>query len=86
MKKVLLPIGSVVLLKDAEKKIMVIGTDVRLEDDDTVYNYVGIPFPEGYMGSDVMFLFQDEDIERVEFVGFVNSEVQVSRTQNAIDE
>lgn len=84
--KNLLPIGSVVTLIDATKKIMIIGTDVKLEDDDTIYNYVGVPFPEGYIGSDVLFLFQNDDIENVDFVGFVNSEVQIYRTQTENEE
>ncbi len=86
MENVLLPIGSVVTLTDATKKIMIIGTDVKLEDDDTIYNYVGVPFPEGYIGSDVLFLFQNDDIENVDFVGFVNSEVQIYRTQTENEE
>ena len=84
--KNLLPIGSVVTLTDATKKIMIIGTDVKLEDDDTIYNYVGVPFPEGYIGSDVLFLFQNDDIENVDFVGLVNSEVQIYRTQTENEE
>ena len=84
--KNLLPIGSVVTLTDATKKIMIIGTDVKLEDDDTIYNYVGVPFPEGNIGSDVLFLFQNDDIENVDFVGFVNSEVQIYRTQTENEE
>lgn len=86
MENVLLPIGSVVTLTDATKKIMIIGTDVKLEDDDTIYNYVGVPFPEGYIGSDVLFLFQNDDIENVDFVGFVNSEVQIYRAQTENEE
>ena len=84
--KNLLPIGSVVTLTDATKKIMIIGTDVKLEDDDTIYNYVGVPFPEGYIGSEVLFLFQNDDIENVDFVGFVNSEVQIYITQTENEE
>lgn len=51
----LLPIGSVITLTDAEKKLMVIGTEVEREDDENIYDYVGVPFPEGYIDSEIMF-------------------------------
>ena len=47
----LLPIGSVITLTDAEKKLMVIGTEVEREDDENIYDYVGVPFHEGYIDS-----------------------------------
>ena len=72
----LLPIGSVITLTDAEKKLMVIGTEVEREDDENIYDYVGVPFPEGYIDSEIMFLFMHDDI-----VGFINSEVQAYRSR-----
>ena len=43
-------------------------------------NYIAIPYPEGYIDSETMFLFMQEDIENVSFVGFVDAEMQVFRT------
>lgn len=77
----LLPIGSVITLTDAEKKLMVIGTEVEREDDENIYDYVGVPFPEGYIDSEIMFLFMHDDIESTDFVGFINSEVQAYRSR-----
>lgn len=34
----------------------------------------------GYIDSETMFLFMQEDIENVSFVGFVDAEMQVFRT------
>lgn len=77
----LLPVGSVITLTEATKKIMIIGTGVKREKDDTLYDYVGVPFPEGYIDSEILLLFMHDDIERVDFLGYINSEVQFYRNQ-----
>jgi len=80
MAKQLLPNGSVVTLKGATKKLMTIGIEVEMEGDEKTYDYIAIPYPEGYIDSETMFLFMQEDIENVSFVGFVDAELQVFRT------
>ena len=73
--KELLPIGSVVLLKDATKSLMIIGT-MQIDDSGTKYDYISCVFPEGYINADTFFLFNHEDIEKVHFVGCINAESQ----------
>lgn len=80
MAKQLLPNGSVVTLKGATKKLMTIGIEVEMEGDEKTYDYIAIPYPEGYIDSETMFLFMQEDIENVSFVGFVDAQLQVFRT------
>ena len=80
MAKQLLPNGSVVTLKGATKKLMTIGIEVEMEGDEKTYDYIAVPYPEGYIDSETMFLFMQEDIENVSFVGFVDAEMQVFRT------
>ena len=80
MAKQLLPNGSVVTLKVATKKLMTIGIEVEMEGDEKTYDYIAIPYPEGYIDSETMFLFMQEDIENVSFVGFVDAQLQVFRT------
>ena len=80
MAKQLLPNGSVVTLKGATKKLMTIGIEVEMEGDEKTYDYIAIPYPEGYIDSETMFLFMQEDIENVSFVGFLDAEMQVFRT------
>ena len=80
MAKQLLPNGSVVTLKGATKKLMTIGIEVEMEEDEKTYDYIAVPYPEGYIDSETMFLFMQEDIENVSFVGFVDAEMQVFRT------
>ena len=78
MAKQLLPNGSVVTLKGATKKLMTIGIEVEMEGDEKTYDYIAIPYPEGYIDSETMFLFMQEDIENVSFVGFVDLIVPVT--------
>ena len=61
MFKKLLPIGSIVLLKGGVKKLMVIGLKpVKQEEPDVVYDYIGVMYPEGFMGAETMFLFNHD--------------------------
>lgn len=70
----LLPVGSVVLLKDATKKLMIIGILQVNPTDDKVYDYLGVPYPEGFVGKDNNFLFNHEDVNDVIFEGYNNPE------------
>lgn len=72
--KELLPIGSVVLLKDATKKLMIIGILQVKPDVGKIYDYLGVPYPEGYLGGDNNFLFFHDDINDVIFTGYTNPE------------
>lgn len=76
MENKFLPIGSVVSLEGAEKKVMIMGAAIERENDKKVYDYIGVPYPEGYVDSETMFLFMAEDIKEIHFIGFVNAELQ----------
>lgn len=78
MDKNLLSIGSVVELEGATKKLMIIGTTLQ-DDTGKVYDYIGVPYPEGFIDDETMFLFMHEDIQRVHFIGYVNAEMQAYR-------
>ena len=75
--KHLLPIGSVVLLKDATKKLVIIGRLQVNPQENKVYDYLGVPYPEGYIGSDNNFLFNHDDINDIIFSGYVNPEREI---------
>ncbi|MBO5303952.1 MAG: DUF4176 domain-containing protein [Lachnospiraceae bacterium] len=66
----LLPIGSVIWLKEAERALMIFGVKQSNMETGEEYDYIGVIYPEGNMGTDSQFLFQHEDIERVVFRGF----------------
>lgn len=69
-----LPVGSVVLLKGANKKLMIIGILQVNPTQRKIYDYLGVPYPEGFMGADNNFLFNHEDINDIIFVGYTNPE------------
>ena len=54
--KDLLPVGSIVLLKGGVKKTVIIGVlQVSEENPEEMYDYIGVPYPEGYLGEDNAF-------------------------------
>ena len=72
----LLPIGSVVLLKNSTKRIMIIGVvQKQIKDgDEVIWDYSACLYPEGYMGPDKTFLFNNDQIEKVFAVGYQDQE------------
>lgn len=79
----LLPVGSVITLKGASKKLLIVGITVERAEDRKVYDYIAVPFPEGYIDSETMFLFFHKDIEHVDYIGYVNAEAQTFRLEHA---
>ncbi|MCL2841736.1 MAG: DUF4176 domain-containing protein [Defluviitaleaceae bacterium] len=73
MKKYL-PIGSVVLLKGAEKRIMIVGLKQKEADSEKLWDYSGVFYPEGIFDSDNLFLFNDGQIQKIFFMGFQDIE------------
>lgn len=74
--KDLLPIGSVVLLKDGNKRIMIYG---RMQkqigvDEEILYDYVGCLYPEGNLSADSSILFNHDQIDMIFFIGFQDLE------------
>ena len=77
MFKELLPIGSVVALKGNIKKLMITGIKIAKEDEPEIYyDYMGVFFPEGYVGNNSNFLFNHSDINDIVFYGYDNPERQ----------
>lgn len=73
--KDLLPIGTIVLLKEGEKRLMVCGikqTDAA--GDGTEYDYIGVLYPEGHIGEQFQYLFNHEDIDNIIFRGYEDGE------------
>lgn len=75
-----LPIGSVVLLKEGKKRVMVYGRKLKSRDDNKEYDYIGCLYPEGYLASDDVILFNHNQIQLVYFIGFQDLEEIVYRT------
>lgn len=71
---VYLPIGSVVLLKNGKKRVMVYGRKIRAGGEDKVYDYLGCLYPEGALNSKDVVLFDHSQIQMVYFIGFQDLE------------
>ena len=73
MKKYL-PIGSVVLLSNSQKRVMIAGVKQKAVGDEKIWDYCGCLFPEGILDPEKLFLFDNEQIERLYFVGLQDAE------------
>lgn len=70
-------IGTVVRLKGGQKRLMIFGIKQNNGDEDNkLYDYIGVVYPEGNMGFESQFVFNHEDIEEVYFAGFNDIERQ----------
>ena len=73
----LLPVGSVVLVKEETHRFMIIGHCVVKEaDHSVVYDYSACEFPEGFQDGDHVYLFNTDQIEYVDCVGFVDERAE----------
>ena len=68
-----LPIGTIVLLKNATKRVMIIGyCKYKGNNTSKVYDYVGCIYPEGYISPDTTALFDHEQIDVIFSLCFRN--------------
>lgn len=72
-----LPIGTVVMLKNGKKRIMITGFCSRNGNDlNKVYDYNGCLYPEGLYDSKQVLLFDHKQIEKIYHMGLVDKEEQ----------
>ena len=83
MKEKYLPIGTVVRLKGATKKIMIIGYCPLEKEKNEMYDYSACLYPEGLIDSSRILLFNHDKIEQVYFEGNSDEEYQkINERQN----
>ncbi|WP_244169931.1 MULTISPECIES: DUF4176 domain-containing protein [Listeria] len=70
--KTYLPLGSVVLLKNGQKELMIYGRKQRDTKTNEIYDYSGCLHPEGYIGKEYTIVFNHKSIEKVIFEGYKN--------------
>ena len=70
----LLPIGSVVLVGNSQKKVMIVGVCQKGGEENKIWDYAGVIFPEGYLDSNKMFLFNNDQITQVFALGYQDAE------------
>ena len=69
-----LPIGSVVSLKNTKKRLMVTGFYVKSDEKDVYFDYLGCIYPEGMVSEHDNYVFNNEQIEKVVYSGFIDEE------------
>jgi len=77
MEERFLPIGSVVKLKDGQKRLMITGflpIEQNENGEKNVWDYSGCLYPEGIIVSSTNYLFNHSQIEEVHFIGLVDEE------------
>jgi len=66
----LLPLGSIVILKDGDKKLMIYGRDQLTVESEGAFDYIACLWPEGNLDVDFTYLFNRSDIDTVIHLGY----------------
>ena len=70
-----LPIGTIVLLKGGLKRIMITGFYCEAaEQENKLYDYCGLLYPEGYLKPNELLLFDHSQIEKIFYLGLNDHE------------
>ena len=80
-----LPIGSVVLLKGGNKRIMICGRIQAQAGTDIIYDYSACYYPEGIIDTSSMFFFNRDAIETVYYRGYEDQE-ELDYRSNVLDQ
>ncbi|WP_455721606.1 DUF4176 domain-containing protein [Agathobacter sp.] len=71
----LLPIGSVVLIGNSKRRVMIVGVCQKGgSNPEKIWDYTGVIFPEGFLDPENMFLFDNEQITKVFAIGYQDEE------------
>ena len=77
-----LPLGSVVLLNGAKKRVMIIGFMVSSQGaEGKVFDYMGCVFPEGVISSEQSLVFNHNQIGQVFCLGYSDDEEKKFRNK-----
>ena len=72
--KELLPLGSVITLKEGSKRLMITGRVQNQIGSKDVYDYAAVLWPEGVIDSKHFYLFNQEDIDQLFYIGLQDVE------------
>ena len=82
MEEKYLPVGTVVLLQNGTKRVMINGfCAIDPKEPNKIYDYSGVLFPEGSLSSDQALLFDHAQIARVDHVGLQDDEEKEFKTK-----
>lgn len=74
----LLPVGSVVLLNNAEKPLMIIG--IFPVNGGERHDYLAVMHPEGFISEKYVFMFDQKDIAEIKYIGYMDAAYQTFRS------
>ncbi|EKJ3581710.1 TPA: DUF4176 domain-containing protein [Enterococcus faecalis] len=68
----ILPLGSVVILKGGDIKLIIVGRAQLFNNEGTIgyFDYSALGYPQGVIAESEFAFFNDEDIEKVLFEGY----------------
>ncbi len=69
MKKIMLPMGTIVELKKGKGKLMITGYGLKNTNDGKYYDYSSAIFPLGFNPNELI-LFNEEDIKEIYYLGY----------------
>lgn len=70
-----LPIGTVVMLRGGTKRAMITGFCAISENDlNNEYDYSGCLYPEGFVSTDQILLFNHDQIDKIYYMGLSDDE------------
>lgn len=75
MTEKLLPLGTIVYLKEGTAKLMIVGRGASFDNNEgqSFSDYVGVVYPNGIDPEDALF-FNHQDIDDVVFTGYSDEE------------
>ncbi len=68
----ILPIGSVVMIRQSDRRIMIVGRNQRDKKTGVLFDYIACYFPEGVQESTKVLHFNSEDIFLTFSLGYTN--------------
>ena len=69
-----LPIGSVVLLKNGTKRVMIYGRKQIHIETGKEWDYLACLYPEGNINEEFIYLFNHDQIDKVYYLGYRDDE------------
>ena len=70
-----LPIGSVVLLENGTKRVMITGFAIKAKEmPSKIFDYVGCLYPEGIVSTDKNLVFDHSQIKQIYAIGYSDEE------------
>ena len=75
VKEKYLPIGTVCMLKNGKKRVMITGFCTIPEDDKSkIYDYNGCLYPEGVISTNQTIVFNHDMIDKIYYMGYIDGD------------